>query len=258
MAGTGVLSLAQPRRVFSEPLSRPDLNTWVADGDVFAIANTDEVTYIGGNFTYVGPNTGGGALISAATGRPLPPYLRVNGKVHTVATDEDGRWYIGGEFTSVGGVPRNNLARIHPSGALDRSWDFNVDNRVYALEVDGPYLYVGGGFTAINGIARYGIARIVTEHRILSTWNPGVQGTVYAIEVGNGVIYLGGSFNVVAGYTRWFLAAVDIDPGEATSWNPSVNDNVGSIEVRRNSLCGRPFHLRGRIGYCMHLWCAEK
>ena len=49
--------------------STPDAQPWVTNGVVRAIAIApDGTTYIGGDFTYVGPNTGSGAALDASSG----------------------------------------------------------------------------------------------------------------------------------------------------------------------------------------------
>ena len=63
------------------PPDTPNPNTWVTDLWVNAIAVDGNTIYMGGQFTYVGPNTGHGASISTATGAALLPYLQVDGPI---------------------------------------------------------------------------------------------------------------------------------------------------------------------------------
>ncbi len=66
--------------VWGEPPDLPNLNTWVTNGPVSAIVSEDDITYIGGSFTLVGPYTGSGVPINEATGLVLPSFLKVNGR----------------------------------------------------------------------------------------------------------------------------------------------------------------------------------
>ena len=122
------------------------------NGTVRAVATgADGVTYLGGDFTRWGPQTGGGTALStinAAVNRTLPP---VSGSVYATVPDGVGGWYIGGYFTAVAGQPRSNLAHILPSGALDPAWNPNANSIVYALAVSGTTVYAGGNFTSIGG-----------------------------------------------------------------------------------------------------------
>ena len=55
---------------------------------------------------------------------------------------------IAGAFSSVLGVPRNNIARVNADGTLDTVFNPNANNNVYAIAVqpDGQIL-VSGPFT---------------------------------------------------------------------------------------------------------------
>jgi hypothetical protein len=73
---------------------------------VHAIAESDDTLYIGGTFGYVGPHTGSGVVLSSESGAVNPAFPQVEGgDVLAVAADGSGGWFIGGDFTHVGGVP---------------------------------------------------------------------------------------------------------------------------------------------------------
>ncbi len=82
----------------------PNKNTYVANGTVSAIVTDGATTYIGGAFTLVGPNTGQGVPIATSTGSPVATYPKVKGIVYVCIPDGSGGWYIGGDFTAVGGA----------------------------------------------------------------------------------------------------------------------------------------------------------
>lgn len=74
--------------VIAELSDTPNPNTWVTDGDVYAITISGSTVYIGGKFSYVGPpNTTCGAALSASTGSRIPPYLKANGPINAVVSD---------------------------------------------------------------------------------------------------------------------------------------------------------------------------
>src|SRR5689334_4241698 len=50
-----------------------------------------------------------------------------NGRVFAIALQEDGGILIGGEFTSVGGTPRYKIARLHPDGSVDPTFNAGMD-----------------------------------------------------------------------------------------------------------------------------------
>jgi hypothetical protein len=67
----------------------------------------------------------------------------------------DGKILIGGSFSSVLGLTRNNIARLNRDGTLDTSFDPDAHGVVLsiAVQVDGKIL-VGGSFDSIGGQPR--------------------------------------------------------------------------------------------------------
>ena len=106
-------ALSPPCASAAGPPSIPNDNTCVTDGPVNTVACTGAATYIGGSFSYVGPHTGCGVTIDAAAGTVKPGFPKVNRAVQAAVPDGSGGWYIGGQFTRVGGVAKE-LHRPHP------------------------------------------------------------------------------------------------------------------------------------------------
>ena len=231
ITGFGLSFFVQPLNVLAQVSDTPNPNTWVTDGTVYAIATAGPITYIGGGFTYVGPNTGSGALISPTTGNPISPYLRINGPIYAVVPDGSGGWYIGGAFTQVAGVDRSRIAHILSNGALDNCWNPGANNDVLALGVSGGTIYAGGRFTTIGGQARNYIAAIDITTGLATPWNPNASYYVHVLAVSGGTIYAGGEFSVIGGYTRYYLAAIDAVTGAVKPWNPIANSNVFALAV---------------------------
>lgn len=69
---------------------------------------------------------------------------QVQGMVFHVAVQPDGRILISGTFDKVGGIDRAGLARLHPDGSLDRSFETTPDiafaGMPIALQPDGKIL----------------------------------------------------------------------------------------------------------------------
>jgi uncharacterized delta-60 repeat protein len=72
---------------------------------------------------------------------------------------------IGGDFTAVGGVGRNRIARLKWDGSLDPSFDpgTGTDAPVYAILYNplDKRAVIGGAFTTYNGVNRARIAKII-------------------------------------------------------------------------------------------------
>ena len=107
----------------AQPSPMPDPRFWIADGPVLAMVETNGTLYMGGSFSAVGPNTEAAALIGLTDGQAELTFPRVDGIVYAVAPDGGGGWYLGGRFTSVGGVARTNLAHILADRTVDVRWD---------------------------------------------------------------------------------------------------------------------------------------
>ncbi|MCA9726991.1 MAG: hypothetical protein KC729_04855, partial [Candidatus Eisenbacteria bacterium] len=213
---------------------------WTANGDVQAIARYGDTLYIGGQFGHVAPNTGGGAQLDVVSGDILPPYLEIGGYVSAVASDGEGGWFIGGSFTSVGGLVRNRLAHVLADGSVS-PWNPNANQWVREVTVSGSIVYVGGTFASIGGVARNRIAAIDSETGELTPWNPGEFGTtngdVHSIFVTDEAIYVGGLFTSIGGASRYRLAALDPATGEPLAWNPNPNEEAEPYFTVGSSIC---------------------
>src|SRR5262249_36603457 len=159
-------------------------------------------------FAWVGPRTGGGAPLDTSTGSPLDPVVRVAGSVRAVAPDGAGGWYIGGSFTSVGSVPRSNLAHLSQDPSVS-DWKPNADDTVLTIAVSGSVVYVGGDFTSIGGQARNRIAALDAVSGAVTAWNPNADRGVYALAVGGSTVYAGGHFGSIHQQGHPRLVAID-------------------------------------------------
>jgi hypothetical protein len=67
-----------------------DSSMFVTNRAVNAILRVGNTIYIGGEFDYVGPNTGSAGIIHTSSGEPEPSFPRVNGRVHKSIPDGKG------------------------------------------------------------------------------------------------------------------------------------------------------------------------
>src|SRR6185503_20009842 len=96
----------------------------------------------GGDFQRVGPPTGGGAITDRTTGALAIHALAVRGAVLAVVPDGSGGWFVGGYFTSIRGVARDNLAQIDASGNVT-AFAPNPNGIVRSLHLFNGQLYAG-------------------------------------------------------------------------------------------------------------------
>lgn len=189
-----------------------------------------------------------------------PPVFVGNNIRHIRALSAlpDGRFYGVGNFTTVNGLTRNRIARFHPDGAVDLSFDpagtgvsKGLNGEVYAVaaQPDGKVL-VAGTFSAYGGSAVPLLIRINADGSLDSSFQPGtIAGGVIAIAVGlDGSIYLGGSFSTIAGTTCNGLARLDGTTGALdTSFPfPGAPDEVRALSVQAD---GRILVATARTAY---------
>ena len=208
---------------------------------VSAAVVSGSTLYIGGSFDHVGFTTGNAVPIDAATGQ-VQPFPIVDGEVRAVAPDGAGGWYIGGSFQTVGGLPRNRIARILADNTVS-GWNPNTNDGVfdiYAITVSGSIVYVGGEITNIGGQARNNIAALEAATGNATVWNPSANGRVSTLVVNGTLVYAGGSFTSIGSQPRNQIAALDAATGLATGWNPNVatslNTSVNAILVSGSTI----------------------
>jgi len=110
-------------------------------------------------------NTDGSADTSFSQAAGFNEGGRVS--LFSLVVQSDDRILFGGYFATVNGVPRSNIARLDPDGALDASFDvvltmeqFHPGIDQILLQQDGKIL-LGGWFSAVSGTARNMLARLV-------------------------------------------------------------------------------------------------
>lgn len=158
--------------------------------------------------------------------------------VWSLALAAGGNVIVGGEFSSIGGAARNNIAKVSSSGAgaADTSWNPGANSAVYALTADASgNLYAGGSFTTLGGQPRNYIARLsMATGAVDSSWNPNANALVYALALGNtGHVYAGGRFTTIGGQARARLAKLATTGTGApdAQWNPGVGTPTTPDEV---------------------------
>lgn len=229
-----------------------------ADGPVLAIAETflngPRKVLIGGSFTTVNSVLRGGIARlnddgSLDTG--FADGLGVNGSVLTLAAYPTNSMYagktvIGGEFSTVHGVPRSRIARLNVDGSLDLSFNpglgANDTVRALAIQPDGRVL-VGGSFTNFAGFVFNRIVRLNPDGSVDGGFNPGVgaNDSVYSIVVQpDQRILLGGEFSRCSGVTRSritrLLADGTVDP--QINFGLAANNFIAAVALQPNTNAG--------------------
>jgi hypothetical protein len=246
------------------------------------IAGPNNTYFIGGSFSFIGeyaPNLTSFTISTKERDIDFPTID--DGFAQAIISDGAGGYFIGGNFTSVEGVFKRDLAHITADGSIDNDWTANINDsgiaHVRDLVLANGVLYVCGNFTSINGTNRANLAAINPESGAVLPWNPSGSGVCSDIDITSdnsvifaasgdrarsynastgalirayaqsnnnastgtvstvalnsdeSVVYVGGSFTRFGSTNRNDLAAFSTSTGTITSWNPnsagvSVND----------------------------------
>ena len=148
--------------------------------------------------------------------------------------------WVGGEFTTIGGVSRERIAAINiANGTVDPSFNPGANGRVRAIAFTGTLvstatLYVGGDFTQMGGAARNFVGS-VSSSGVALPFAPNPDGPVHVIApdspFGPSVVFIGGRFTQLSGVTRLNAGSVHPTTHAAQEWNPAFNGEVRAIAV---------------------------
>jgi uncharacterized repeat protein (TIGR01451 family)/uncharacterized delta-60 repeat protein len=138
-----------------------------ANGAVYAIraVNGGQVV-VAGNFTvFNGNQVGRIALLNndGSIDSNFNSGLGANAAINSIAVQRDGKILIGGDFTSYDGATRNYVARLHPDGTLDTTFDpgAGADGPVRSVAIQGDgQIVLSGAFTTYNGEMNNRIVRL--------------------------------------------------------------------------------------------------
>lgn len=236
------------------------------NGPVNAIASApDGSVFIGGDFTHWGYQTGGFASLDSTDASVNDSMPWVDGYVSAIEPDGAGGFFIGGDFDRVGGLERENLAHIDPTGQVT-DWqptmelpdivDGTIYRKVWVLAFDdvSDTLYVGGQYDSdphSDDSDRWPmLASVDTGTGLWSTWAPVIDDAgdgywrnfssgIYGVEISGRTLYVGGAFSIGTPAIRTGAAAFGLsdlvtDP-ELLSWAPNPNGPVAALLVKGTS-----------------------
>jgi uncharacterized delta-60 repeat protein len=133
--------------------------------------------------------------------------------VRKILVQPDGKILMGGLFSGIGDISRNNIARLNADGTLDTSFNppggANATVTDMALERDGKVL-ISGEFSQVNGVNRQGIARLNADGSLDATFDAAANSPVYAVELqADEKILVGGAFTGIGGAPRNRIARLN-------------------------------------------------
>lgn len=180
-------------------------------------------------------------VIETLAGRTTASVTVNKGVTHAVA-DPYGGWFIAGAFTQVDGIPAPTLARLLPSGAVDRRWLAVRSHPYYIIDgiaADGDELLVaretGVAAAAPSCLTAYDARTGAPWSGFLADIHMTPElGCVNDLAAAGPYIYVAGFFNSVdgvatPGLARIYAATGALDP----HWRPTVAGCAGATGAPR-------------------------
>lgn len=191
--------------------------TWGVNGPVSMLDIDGSTLYVGGQFDYVGPETGGFGIAGATGSGAVNTAAGVLEGAAAIVADGSGGWFL---LTGAPGASLQSILHVLATGQRDPSWAPPVvTGGGSGLALSGGRLYVWGFVTAVNGTPRAGIAALDAATGAVLPWDaqivhasPGALGVIEAAFDG-GRAYIGGFFTSVGGQARRWLAVLDAATG---------------------------------------------
>ncbi len=158
--------------------------------------------------------------------------LLVGGTLSTVRPN--GVMLLGGNFATIGGLARRNLALINDDGTVAAAFAPNPNGAVTALlnQPDGSAL-VAGNFTTIAGATRNRLARFNNDGTIDTGYAPNLNAVVNAlVRQSDGRILAGGAFTTVNGGARANLVRLLPDGSADAAFTPTLTGAVRALVLQ--------------------------
>ncbi|MGA9341995.1 MAG: delta-60 repeat domain-containing protein, partial [Rhodanobacteraceae bacterium] len=156
---------------------------------------------------------------ACARAQSVDPFNPVpNANPFAIAVQADDKILIGGDFSDIDGIVRNQIARLNIDGSVDASFaNPEVDSEVKAIVVqpDGKIL-IGGAFDQVGGQPRHDLARLNPDGSLDMSFadpdlhNGAASGTVWSIALQtDGKIVIAGDFMQIGATAQSYLARLN-------------------------------------------------
>ncbi|MBU1720748.1 MAG: T9SS type A sorting domain-containing protein, partial [Bacteroidetes bacterium] len=161
--------------------------------------------------------------------------------VKCIAVQNDGKYLIGGDFTSYNGIPCNRLARLFPNGDLDTLFRFGTGLSWWVASIvlqPDEKILVGGAFTSFNGESYNKIIRLLPDgspdtsfHVANGFAEPWV--TAMALQADEKIL-VAGCFSIYNGYFSKGLIRLNHDGSADTTFHTgtSFNNTVEYVAIQ--------------------------
>ena len=152
---------------------------------------------------------------------------------------DPGILWVGGQFITMGGQPRNNLAAIDVATGIATAWNPNANGIVRAMSLGSTGMTLAGDFTTVGGQSRKYLACVDTGTGTTSPWNPDPSDPVLAVAGNGGTIFAGGRFDQLSQYAHPFFAGIGDGVVTAVEADPLAPSVPHAVSAAPNPTGGR-------------------
>ncbi|MDE2371927.1 MAG: PQQ-binding-like beta-propeller repeat protein [Burkholderiales bacterium] len=207
-----------------------------------ALALDAGILYVAGSYSQIGNLTRYGlAAVDTATGTVIAGWDAQpnNGAAIYQLQFANGRLYLAGAFSSIGGAARVDAAALDPTTATAVAWNPVLRSasgltELRAMAIVGSTVYLGGTYDSVEGQARPGLAAVSLGDASLLPWSPalaarvyGLPGYVNAMTATASTVYVSGVLAAAGAASAQSLAALDAASGALRPW---VSGSQGSVQ----------------------------
>jgi hypothetical protein len=226
------------------------------DGDIIDLAfDLTGNLYVGGYFTSAGgvpannvAKWNGSSWSALGSGLAITDESEWYQPVcaSSLVFDSSGNLYVGGRFTSAGGVPANSIAKWNGSswsalgsGLTLTDESYNYPNAFSLVFDSSGNLYVGGYFTSAGGVPANNVAK--WNGSSWSALGSGLTGPhdwmggVLAIDLdSSGNLYVGGNFTIAGDKVSPYLAkcVLSTTPSFTVTFNAGANGSLSGTTIQ--------------------------
>ena len=174
----------------------------------------------------------------------------VSGYIADIWELSDGKILISGNFTSVGGITRKNLARLNADGTVDSAFpDLNFNDDVHAIAVQSNgKIFVGGRFTSAGGETRSRLARLNADGTLDSTFTLGASNQIFdlALQSDDKIVVIG-EFSTILGARHYFMARLNADGTVDSGFSSTLDTTAYALAIQPDGkiLVGGAFEFAG-------------
>src|SRR4051794_8487845 len=230
LAGPAGASISQSKIVSPTPASwTPRVILGSSGQTVYAFAQVGSTMYAGGRFTQLNNsqvtqtyNRSNFVAFNATTGAILPLTLDANNAVEVIVPSPDGKAiYVGGDFSSIGGVNIRGMVRFDlTTQTIDQRFNPQLDGVVTDAAFVGSRLVIGGTFTrqlrAVDPATGADTGYINLKITGKTDTNDATRVRRFAANPAGTTLVALGNFTSVAGQARTQAFRIDLTGAKAT------------------------------------------